>query len=118
MATMPPTLPDPDALAQTMLGSTGSGVDQPLSPPAIVCHMARGMAPPSRLLLGPRYDGPSCLLPYTLYGTTVLSGVVCIEWWVRQPITHPRPPAREGERHAGVVGDDHPFWIRRIDPHV
>src|SRR5258707_1071454 len=73
--TMPPTLPEPEALDQTMLGSTGSGVAQPLSPPPTVCHIDRGMTPPPRpprpppssrrLLLGPRYDGPSCLLPYT-----------------------------------------------------
>ena len=66
---MPPTLPEPDALDQIRFGSTGSGVAQPLSPPATVCHMLRGIPPPpppnppDRLLLGPRYDGPSCLLP-------------------------------------------------------
>src|SRR5690349_9168738 len=70
--TMPPTLPDPDAVDQTTFGSTGSGVAKPLSPPPIECHMPRGIPdrpppppprPPSssRLLLGPRYDGPSCL---------------------------------------------------------
>src|SRR5215510_13248411 len=71
--TMPPTLPEPDAVDHTILGSTGSGVAKPLSPPPIECHMPRGMPPrpppppprpppsSSRLLLGPRYDGPSCL---------------------------------------------------------
>src|SRR5579872_3832847 len=71
--TMPPTLPEPDADDQTMLASTGSGMAKPLSPPPTVCHIDRGIPapnppkprPPSlvRLLLGPRYDGPSCLLP-------------------------------------------------------
>src|SRR5215510_3963618 len=64
--TIPPTLPEPEALDQMMFGSTGSGVAHPLSPPPTVCHMDRGMVaprppprpPPSsvRLLLGPRYE--------------------------------------------------------------
>ena len=62
---MPPTMPEPDAVDQMMFGSSGSGVAQPLSPPPTECHIARGMhaALASRLLLGPRYDGSSCLLP-------------------------------------------------------
>src|SRR5438445_116993 len=47
----------------------------PYSTPPIECHMPRGMPlpppppprpppSPSRLLLGPRYDGPSCLFVY------------------------------------------------------
>ncbi|PYR60641.1 MAG: hypothetical protein DMF85_04405 [Acidobacteria bacterium] len=63
---MPPTEPDPDALDQMTLASTGSGVAQPLSPPSTPCHSEREMPPPrppERLTLGPRYDGPSCLLP-------------------------------------------------------
>src|SRR5512136_3266180 len=60
--TMPPTIPDPEALDHTMLGSDGSGVAHPLSPPPTACHIARGMTPlASRLLLGPRYVGSSCL---------------------------------------------------------
>ena len=55
---MPPTLPDPDAVDQTMLGSVGSGVAQPLSPPPTECHIPRlipALRPPgTRLLLGPR----------------------------------------------------------------
>src|SRR6266850_311643 len=62
-STMPPTLPDPDALDQMMLLSTGSGVAQPLSPPPTDCHALRGICPPLRLLLGPRYDGSSCSFP-------------------------------------------------------
>src|SRR5436190_12984447 len=62
-STMPPTLPDPDALDQMMLLSTGSGVAQPLSPPAILIQALRGMPPPPKppapVRLGPRYDGPS-----------------------------------------------------------
>src|SRR5437899_490778 len=42
-ATMPPTLPAPDAVDQTMLLSKGSGVANPLSPPPTVCHIERGM---------------------------------------------------------------------------
>src|SRR5689334_17734341 len=61
--TLPPRLPDPDAVDQMTFGSTGSGVAQPLSPPCTECHSLRGIVPPARLLLGPRYDGPSCLLP-------------------------------------------------------
>src|SRR6266850_5439169 len=58
-STMPPTLPDPEALDQMMLLSTGSGVAQPLSPPPTGCQALRGMLlppppPPARLLLGPR----------------------------------------------------------------
>jgi len=40
---MPPMLPEPEALDQTMFGSTGSGVAQPLSPPATGCHALRGI---------------------------------------------------------------------------
>src|SRR5581483_2744449 len=69
--TMPPTLPEPEAVDQTSVGSVGSGVANPLSPPPTVTHKLRGMPPPkppkppSLLLLGPRYDGPSCLFPST-----------------------------------------------------
>src|SRR5882724_13451329 len=68
-STMPPTLPDPEALDQMMLLSTGSGVAQPLSPPPMDCQALRGICPPPppnpppRVLLGPRYDGSSCSLP-------------------------------------------------------
>src|SRR5947209_5385824 len=73
-STMPPTLPEPDALDQMMLLSTGSGVAQPLSPPAIPIQVLRGIGapkppppppppppkpPPPPVRLGPRYDGPS-----------------------------------------------------------
>src|SRR5579872_1372183 len=61
--TMPPRLPEPEAVDQMRFGSTGSGVAQPLSPPSTACHSLRAIVPPDRLLLGPRYDGPSCLLP-------------------------------------------------------
>src|SRR6266850_1307266 len=58
-STMPPTLPDPEALDQMMLLSTGSGVAQPLSPPATLIHALRGMMPappppPAPVRLGPR----------------------------------------------------------------
>ncbi len=67
--TMPPTIPEPEAVDQMMLGSVGSGVAQPLSPPPTACHCPRTMRPPPRrLLLGPRYVGSSCLFPNTLYG--------------------------------------------------
>src|SRR5439155_1923043 len=67
-AIAPPTLPDPVPLDQMMLLSTGSGVAKPLSLPATGCHTLREIcAPPKppncRLLLGPRYEGPSCLFP-------------------------------------------------------
>src|SRR5258708_40203408 len=83
--TIPPRLPVPDPLDQTMSGSCGSGVAHPLSLPPTVDHMPRVMSGesaftpstlssgesafrPSLLLLGPRVDGPSCRLPYTLDG--------------------------------------------------
>src|ERR1051326_5636274 len=65
----PLTLPQPDPLDQMMFGSVGSGVANPLSPPATGCHSEREMPPPKgpkpppTVLLGPRYDEPSCLLP-------------------------------------------------------
>src|SRR5687768_3062999 len=62
---MPPRLPDPDALDQMMLVSTGSGVANPLSPPRIPNVSLRGIVAPVRLLLGTEYDGPSWRLPYT-----------------------------------------------------
>src|SRR5215813_15642895 len=64
-STMPPTLPEPEALDQMMLLSTGSGVDQPLSPPAMPIQALRGLPPPppppppkppAPVRLGPRYD--------------------------------------------------------------
>ena len=61
--TMPPRLPEPDAVDQMTFVSTGSGVAKPLSPPWTPCHSLREMPKPLRLLLGPLYDGPSCLLP-------------------------------------------------------
>ena len=42
---MPPTLPDPEALDQMILLSTGSGVDHPLSPPATLIQALREGAP-------------------------------------------------------------------------
>src|SRR6476659_7958040 len=63
--TIPPRLPEPDAVDQMMFGSTGSGVAHPLSPPCTPCHSLRAIVFPVLLLLGPRYEGPSCLLPYT-----------------------------------------------------
>src|SRR6267378_289496 len=68
-STIPPMLPEPEALDQMMLLSTGSGVAQPLSPPPTGCQALRGICPlpppnpPPRVLLGPRYDGSSCSLP-------------------------------------------------------
>src|SRR4051812_31249380 len=67
-STMPPTLPDPEALDQMMLLSTGSGVAQPLSPPATLIQALRGMRPappppPAPVRLGPPYEGPSWRLP-------------------------------------------------------
>ena len=38
--------PEPDALDQTMLGSFGSGVAKPLSPPPTACQSPRAMPPP------------------------------------------------------------------------
>src|ERR1700687_16211 len=67
--TSPPRLPEPDPLDQTMSGSPGSGVAQPLSPPPTVVQRPRGMlgvpsgGMPNLLLLGPRVDGPSWRLP-------------------------------------------------------
>src|SRR5450830_939972 len=66
--TIPPTIPEPDAVDQMTFEFSGSGVAQPLSPPPTECHMLREMTPSpppppmTRLLLGPRYDGSSCLL--------------------------------------------------------
>src|SRR5512141_860008 len=62
--TAPLTLPEPVPLDQMMLGSVGSGVANPLSPPATGCHSEREMPPPKNpklpppVLLGPRYDEP------------------------------------------------------------
>src|ERR1700674_1245904 len=69
-STMPPTLPEPEALDQTRLLATGTGFGQPLSPPArLPTHRLRGMPPPKPppppppppvpVRLGPRYEGPS-----------------------------------------------------------
>ena len=41
---MPPTVPEPDALDQIMLLSTGSGVAQPLSPPPTGCQAPRNLS--------------------------------------------------------------------------
>src|SRR5574341_2144200 len=63
--TIPPTEPEPEAVDHTISGSSGSGVAQPLSPPATENHSERGMVPPPppkppvRLLLGPRSACPA-----------------------------------------------------------
>src|SRR5437899_1133575 len=51
-STMPPTLPDPEALDQMMLLSTGSGVAQPLSPPATDCQAEVIMRAASQIAVG------------------------------------------------------------------
>src|SRR5690242_12587863 len=76
---MQPPLPEPEALDQTRFPSTVSGHAQPLSPPPTVTATPReivgksgGRNPPKsplRVLLGIITDGPSCRLPYRLYGT-------------------------------------------------
>src|SRR5687768_742835 len=75
LTTMPPTIPEPDAVDQMMFEFLGSGVAQPLSPPPTECHMPREMPAPrppiTREFDGPRYDGSSCLLPNTLYGISL-----------------------------------------------
>src|SRR6266581_3517467 len=80
--TIPPTLPNPDALDHTRFVSTGSGVAQPLSPPPTVRHMPLVMLPsPSPFtfaLLGPIADGPSCRFPYTLYGMRLST----VTWYI------------------------------------
>ena len=50
-------LPEPEALDQMMLLSTGSGVAQPLSPPATGCQALRGIWPP------PKPDGQRSAWP-------------------------------------------------------
>src|SRR5947209_12632125 len=73
-STMPPTLPEPEALDQMMLLSTGSGVAHPLSPPVTPIQVLRAIIPPpppppppkppaAPVRLGPRYEGPSWRLP-------------------------------------------------------
>src|SRR2546425_325153 len=73
-STMPPTLPEPEALDQMILLSTGSGVAHPLSPPVTPVQVLRAMIPPpppppppkppaAPVRLGPRYEGPSWRLP-------------------------------------------------------
>src|SRR4051812_13015497 len=44
--TMPPTMPEPDAVDHTSLELVGSGVAHPLSPPPTECHMPREIPPP------------------------------------------------------------------------
>src|SRR5665213_1287519 len=61
--TIPPPIPELDPLDQMIFGSTGSGVAHPLSPPPTPCQSLRWMPSAPRLLLGPRYDPPSCLFP-------------------------------------------------------
>src|SRR3954470_22380693 len=44
--TMPPTIPEPDAVDQTSFEFVGSGVAHPDSPPPTECHIPREMPPP------------------------------------------------------------------------
>src|SRR5690349_8454564 len=75
LTTIPPTIPEPDAVDQMRFEFFGSGVAQPLSPPPTECHMPREIPAPrpptTREFDGPRYDGSSCLLPNTLYGISL-----------------------------------------------
>src|SRR6185295_17212778 len=114
-----------------MLESVGSGVAQPLSPPSTPCHKLLGMPawppppppppPPSlaRLLLGPRYDGPSCLLPSTLYGissSTVTWYICAIGSWMRFQV-RPRftdrlvPPSFATIMRSPFRGSIHSSWL-------
>src|SRR5574339_997279 len=84
--TMPPRAPEPDALDQTMFGSLGSGVANPLSPPPTANQSPRAILLPYSELLGPRDEGPSCRLPITLYGialSTVTWYIWAIGSWTR-----------------------------------
>src|ERR1700737_3605738 len=73
--TIPPTIPEPEAVDHTILEPIGSGGAQPLSPPPTECHSPREIPAPrppgTRELDGPRYEGSSCLLPSTLYGISL-----------------------------------------------
>jgi hypothetical protein len=46
-----------------MFGSTGSGVAQPVSQPAVEVHCAGEMPPPPGETLGPRIEPSSCICP-------------------------------------------------------
>src|SRR5687767_793406 len=116
---MPPTLPEPDAVDQIRLGSTGSGVAQPLSPPITPCQSLRAMVPPVLLLLGPRYEGPSCRLPSTQYGTW-LSVVTWYIWAIgscARDHVCPRvveidtPPSLPMIIRFAFVGSIHMSWL-------
>src|SRR3990170_6227887 len=126
---MPPTEPEPEALDHMMSGSSGSGVAQPLSPPATENHSERAMVPPPppppppkppvRLLLGTRYEGPSCRLPYTQYGILVST----VAWYIwatgncRRYHDRPRvveidtPPSLATIMRSGLVGSIQMSWL-------
>ena len=84
-------MPEPDAVDQTMFGSTGSGVAQPLSPPPTECHMPRGIArnPPA---LQPAVARPSIRRLVLLVAEDVVGDLVVdrhvIHLRVRQPLAH------------------------------
>src|SRR5829696_2900169 len=87
--TMPPLLPDPDALDQMTFVSTGSGVAKPLSPPSTPNVSLRGIEFPERLFDGTLYDGPSWRLPYTRYGmrlSTVAWYICAMGSWTRNQV--------------------------------
>ena len=118
MATMPPTLPEPDALDQIRLGSTGSGVAQPLSPPATVCHMLRGICRRRRAaeaaVARPAIRRAVLLVAEDVVRDLVVDGDV-IHLRVGQPVAIPGPAAIVRDREALVVADDHPVarWSDR-----
>src|SRR3990172_6534838 len=108
-----------------MSGSSGSGVAQPLSPPATENHSERGMVPPPppkppvRLLLGTRNEGPSCRLPYTKYGIRVST----VAWYIwatgscNRYHARPRvveidtPPSLATIMRSGLVGSIQMSWL-------
>src|SRR5688572_15587977 len=76
--TMPPRAPEPEALDHTTLGSFGSGVANPLSPPPTANQSPRAIPPPYSELLGPLVDGPSWRFPMTLYGIALST----VTWYI------------------------------------
>ena len=116
--TMPPTMPEPDALDQMMFESVGSGVAQPLSPPPTACHIARGMMPLAEAAVARAAVGRLVLLVAEhVVGDLVVDGHV-VHLRVGQPLPEPRAPAVDRDRQALVVRDDHAVGVGRIDPDV
>src|SRR5262245_46503373 len=121
-STVPPRLPKPVPVDQMMLLSTGSGIAQPLSPPATECHMPRGIGRLFADLGEAAVAGAARRWPVLAVAVDVVRDLVVggdvVHLRDRELDVMPALAAVDRKAQAVVVRDDHAIAVSRIDPHV